>query len=49
MSHQQQVICYGSRVIEHAVGKSRQRQCPPLAFKLKENILSTHSNKNDMM
>jgi len=37
----------GSRVIERTVGESRQR--PPLAFVLKEDILSTCSNKNDTM
>jgi len=34
MTHQQRVSCSGSRVIERAVGESRQRL--PLAFMLKE-------------
>jgi len=47
MAHQQRVSRSGSRVIEHAVGESRQR--PPLAFLSDENMLSTCSNKNDSM
>jgi len=37
----------GLHVIERAVGESRQS--PTLAFVLKEDILSTCSNKNDVM
>jgi len=47
MAHQQRVSRSESRVIERAVGKSCQR--PPLVFMLEENILSTRSNKNDVM
>jgi len=37
----------GTAVTESAVGERHQR--PPLAFVLKENILSTFYNKNDVM
>jgi len=43
MTHQQRVSCFGSLVIEHAVGE--WRQSPPLAFVLEGNILSTCCNK----
>jgi len=39
MTHQQQVRCSGSCVIERTVGDWRQRL--PLAFVLEKNILST--------
>jgi len=47
MAHQQRVKRSGSRVIERAVGESRQR--PPLAFVLEEEILGTCCNKYDVM
>jgi len=47
MTHQQRVSRSGSCVIKPAVGEWRQR--PPFAFVLKEDILSTCSNKNDVM
>jgi len=47
MMHQQRRSRSRSCIIKRAVGKSRQR--PPLAFVLGEDILSTCSNKNDVM
>jgi len=47
IAHQQRVSCSGLRVIGCAVGESRQR--PPLAFLLKEDILTTCSNKYNVM
>jgi len=47
MTHQHRVSRSGSRVIEHVVRESHQ--CPPLTFVLEEDILSTCSNKNDVM
>jgi len=47
MAHQQRASRFGSRVIERVVGESRQR--PPLAFVLEKDILSTCSNKNNVM
>jgi len=45
--HQQRVSRSGSRVIERAVGKSRQR--PHLAIMLEEDILSTCCNEDNVM
>jgi len=47
MRYQQQVSYSGSHVMEHIIGKSRQS--PPLVLGLDENILSTCSNKNDVV
>jgi len=47
MSYQHLVSCSGLRIIERAVGESCQ--CLPLALVLEEDILSTRSNKNDLM
>jgi len=46
MAHQQRVSRFGSRIIEHAVGESRQH--PLLTFVL-EDILNTSSNKHNVM
>jgi len=47
MMYQQRVSRSGSRVIERTVGESRQS--PSLAFVLEEDILSTCSNKSNVM
>jgi len=46
MTHQQRMSRSGSAVIERTVGE--WRQCPPLAFVLKD-ILSTCCNTDDVM
>jgi len=47
MVHKLRMSHSESAVIERAVGESRQS--PPLAFVLEEDILSTCSNKDDVM
>jgi len=49
MTHQQQMSCSGSHVIECRPTAGESRQCPPLAFVPEEDILSICGNKNDVI